>query len=306
MKLKHIRKRAVKNSLFRVVSELNGKMYPLGLKEEMKYIEDLDTALNQKYSKVEIANMLRMFMSYIILSNSPILITVPLTKKVAKGITEKDMYIVIEYITTNNQYIARLYRTLIQNNSENLYKKPFTFSKNQVLRNKQYSISNNMGFFNFFSSRKEPPKQPLQSKALFQLDLFTNLSQTQKFAMVTMLASLAAAPTNAERTAMAQRMMFTDAEMMGITQNMMLNYMQTHTKSNSHSVISTLRTITDTNILEWLIYSGFSIIAINQNEKACYVFFDWWKQLGYEPDEIDCIVKKIENICKRMRQINNL
>lgn len=163
-----------------------------------------------------------------------------------------------------------------------------------------------MGFFNFFSSRKETPKQPLQSKALFQLDLFTNLSQTQKFAMVTMLASLAAAPTNAERTAMAQRMMFTDAEMMGITQNMMLNYMQTHTKSNSHSVISTLRTITDTNILEWLIYSGFSIIAINQNEKACYVFFDWWKQLGYEPDEIDCIVKKIENICKRIRQINNL
>ena len=163
-----------------------------------------------------------------------------------------------------------------------------------------------MGFFNFFSSRKETPKQPLQSKALFPLDLFTNLSQTQKFAMVTMLASLAAAPTNAERTAMAQRMMFTDAEMMGITQNMMLNYMQTHTKSNSHSVISTLRTITDTNILEWLIYSGFSIIAINQNEKACYVFFDWWKQLGYEPDEIDCIVKKIENICKRIRQINNL
>lgn len=163
-----------------------------------------------------------------------------------------------------------------------------------------------MGFFNFFSSRKETPKQPLQSKALFQLDLFTNLSQTQKFAMVTMLVSLAAAPTNAERTAMAQRMMFTDAEMMGITQNMMLNYMQTHTKSNSHSVISTLRTITDTNILEWLIYSGFSIIAINQNEKACYVFFDWWKQLGYEPDEIDCIVKKIENICKRIRQINNL
>lgn len=122
MKLKHIRKRAVKNSLFRVVSELNGEMYPLGLKEEMKYIEDLDTALNQKYSKVEIANMLRMFMSYIILSNSPISITVPLTKKVAKGITEKDMSIVIEYITTNNQYIARLYRTLIQNNSENLIK----------------------------------------------------------------------------------------------------------------------------------------------------------------------------------------
>ena len=122
MKLKHLSKRAVKNSLFRVVNELDEKMYPLGLKEEVKYIEDLNTALNRKYSKVEIANMLRKIMSYIILSNSPILTTMPLTKKVAKGITEKDMSVVMEYIIANNQYIARLYRTLIQNNSENLIK----------------------------------------------------------------------------------------------------------------------------------------------------------------------------------------
>lgn len=120
MKLKHMRKRAVKNSLFRVVNELDEKMYPLGLKEEVKYIDDLNTALNRKYSKVEIANMLRKIMSYIILSNSPILTTMPLTKKVTKGITEKDMSVVMEYIIANNQYIARLYQTLIQNNSENL------------------------------------------------------------------------------------------------------------------------------------------------------------------------------------------
>ena len=122
MKLKHMRKRAVKNSLFRVVNELDEKMYPLGLKEEVKYIEDLNTALNRKYSKVEIANMLRKIMSYIILSNSPILTTMPLTKKVTKGITEKDMSVVMEYIIAYNQYIARLYQTLIQNNSENLIK----------------------------------------------------------------------------------------------------------------------------------------------------------------------------------------
>ncbi len=122
MKLKHLSKRAVKNSLFRVVNELDGKMYPLGLKEEVKYIEDLNTALNRKYSKVEIANMLRNIMSYIILSNSPILTTMPLTKRVTKGITEKDMSVVMEYIIANNQYIARLYQTLIQNNSENLIK----------------------------------------------------------------------------------------------------------------------------------------------------------------------------------------
>ena len=122
MKLEHMHKRAVKNSLFRVVNELDEKMYPLGLKEEVKYIEDLNTALNRKYSKVEIANMLRKIMSYIILSNSPILTTMPLTKKVAKGITEKDMSVVMEYIIANNQHIARLYQTLIQNNSENLVK----------------------------------------------------------------------------------------------------------------------------------------------------------------------------------------
>ena len=122
MKLEHMHKRAVKNSLFRVTNELDGKMYPLGLKEEVKYIEDLNTALNRKYSKVEIANMLRKIMSYIILRNYPILTTMPLTKKVAKGVTEKDMSVVMEYIIANNQYIARLYQTLIQNNSENLIK----------------------------------------------------------------------------------------------------------------------------------------------------------------------------------------
>ena len=41
-----------------------------------------------------------------------------MTKKVAKDITENDMPIVMKYIITNNQYIAGLYRTLIQNNSD--------------------------------------------------------------------------------------------------------------------------------------------------------------------------------------------
>ena len=48
MKLEHIHKRAVKNSLFRVVNELDEKMYPLGLKEEVNYIEDLNPAVNRK------------------------------------------------------------------------------------------------------------------------------------------------------------------------------------------------------------------------------------------------------------------
>lgn len=117
MKLRHIQrhKRAVKNSLFRIVNELNGKMYPLGLKEEMKYIEDLNVALDQKCSKVEIANMLRRIMSYVILTNSPIFVTVLL--KVVKTLSEKEMEIVTKYIIANNQYIAKLNRLLIQNDS---------------------------------------------------------------------------------------------------------------------------------------------------------------------------------------------
>ena len=61
-----------------------------------------------------------------------------------------------------------------------------------------------MGFFNFFSSQKETLEQPQSFDAQLQSDMFTNLSQTQTFAMVSMLASLAAAPVNAERTAMVQ------------------------------------------------------------------------------------------------------
>lgn len=163
-----------------------------------------------------------------------------------------------------------------------------------------------MGFFDFLSSHKETNKQPHSSEAQFQSTMFSNLNQEQKFAMVTMLASLAAAPTDAGRRATVQKMMFADAAMMGITQDMMMNYMQTRGRSNAQTVISTLRTITDTNVLEWFIYSGFGIIAVNQNEKACFVFYDWWQQLGYNPDEIDHIVKKVDTICNNIRQINNI
>ena len=160
-----------------------------------------------------------------------------------------------------------------------------------------------MGLFDFFSSRKKTQRQPQQSEAQLQLDMFDNLSQTQKFAMVAMLASLAAAPTNDERIAMVQKMMMTDAAMMGITENMFLNYMQTHTKPTHQTVMSTLKTITDTMIKEWLIYSGFSICAVNQNEKALYIFFDWWQQLGYNHEEIECVVKKMDAICKEFNNI---
>ena len=160
-----------------------------------------------------------------------------------------------------------------------------------------------MGVFDFFSSRKKTQRQPQQSEAQLQLDMFDNLSQTQKFAMVAMLASLAAAPTNDERIAMVQKMMMTDAAMMGITENMFLNYMQTHTKPTHQTVMSTLKTITDTTIKEWLIYCGFSICAINQNEKAFCIFFDWWQQLGYNHEEIESVVKKMDAICKEFSHL---
>ena len=162
-----------------------------------------------------------------------------------------------------------------------------------------------MGFFNLFSSHKETLKQPQQHEDMLQSTMFSNLSQTQKFAMVTMLASLAAAPTNAERATIVQKMMFTDAAMMGITQNMLLSYMQSGSRPNAQSMISTIRSITDTNVLEWLIYCGFGIISVNQNEKACYVFFDWWQQLGYTHEEIDYIIKETEAVCNKMRQSYN-
>ena len=111
-------KRVSKNCLFRVVNELDSKIYPLGLKEEVKYVEELNTALDRKYSKVEIANMLRRIMSYVILTNSSISATLPLAQKVVKTITEKDLMIVTGYILDNNQYIARLNYTLFQNKTE--------------------------------------------------------------------------------------------------------------------------------------------------------------------------------------------
>lgn len=117
----HMHKRAVKNSLFKVVSELNRNMYPSGMKEEIKYVEELYYILNRNYSKVVIANMLRRIMSYIILNNSPVFESaVSLSKKQIKTITEKELSIVIQYIIANNKYISIQYSYLIQNDSKNV------------------------------------------------------------------------------------------------------------------------------------------------------------------------------------------
>lgn len=115
MKLEHMHKRSAKNSLFRVVNELNIKMYPLGLKDEVRYVEDINKALSCKYSKVDIANMLRRIMSYVIMSNPSVLTKELLAKKVAKTITEEELAIVIAYILSNNQYIAKLCHSPTQN-----------------------------------------------------------------------------------------------------------------------------------------------------------------------------------------------
>lgn len=107
-----------KNSLFRVINALNLKMYPSGLKEEMKYVDDLNIALNDKYSKVEIANMLRRIMSYVIITNSSVFAAIPQAKKIVKSITENEKMIVANYIISNNQYIANFNSSLSQNTSE--------------------------------------------------------------------------------------------------------------------------------------------------------------------------------------------
>lgn len=106
-------KRVEKNVLFRVVHDLDKKMYPLGIKEEVKYVEELNTALNNKYSKVEIANMLRRIMSYVILTNSSVNAIAQQAKIVDNTFSKKEIAIIANYIIANNLYIAKINRALI-------------------------------------------------------------------------------------------------------------------------------------------------------------------------------------------------
>ena len=61
-------------------------------------------------------------MSYVILTNSPILATVSLARKVVNTISEKEMAIVADYIISNNQFIAKTNHALAKNNSEKNFK----------------------------------------------------------------------------------------------------------------------------------------------------------------------------------------
>lgn len=77
------------------------------MKDEIRFVQDIHTALNCKYSKIEIANLLRRIMSCIILTNAPIPES-QLAGITIKTIAENELQIIYKYIIAHNRYIAEI------------------------------------------------------------------------------------------------------------------------------------------------------------------------------------------------------
>ena len=154
-----------------------------------------------------------------------------------------------------------------------------------------------MGLLNKIFCRKECTSVATENHS----DIFTNLSNSQKFAMFTMLSSLAAAPSDIERAKITQKMIFTDSSMMGLTESMLVNYIRTHNRPTIPEMMTVLSSIKNKSVLEWLMYCGFGIITVNRNEKALNLYYNWWNQLGYDYQDVNNIILKVEKLCSIMK-----
>ena len=154
-----------------------------------------------------------------------------------------------------------------------------------------------MGLFDFFY-RKEKEGQGTEA----QTGMFTDLIMNQKMAMFSLMANLAAAPTERERQEVVQKMLMSSASQMGLTMPQIVGFMQSGKKMSEAEILSNVRTIKDEGIMQWLIYTAYGIIAVNQNSQALNKFLSWFNQLGYSESYIKSTIDKIEAIGNFMNQ----
>lgn len=150
-----------------------------------------------------------------------------------------------------------------------------------------------------FASKKDKKSRPSYEQ---HFSMFEGLSDEQKIAIYTMLASLAAAPTDSESKAMVQKMLFQSASMMGLSEQKWSSYTQTQTKLDQDKMLRTIDTIKDEGVIQWLIYSAYGIVATNHNSQAEDFFLTWFNRIGYSDEYIKETIEKVEALGRAFRR----
>lgn len=153
-----------------------------------------------------------------------------------------------------------------------------------------------MSLFDFLRHRKQ-----VYSEQKSTLGVFDCLSEKQKYAITSMLASLAYAPTSEQRHQVATKMFMTSVNMIGLSEGQLFQNMQSGQKMTPDEMLSIIGTINDMGIIHWLIYTAYGIVSTTGNAQANSYFHSWFNQLGYDDTYIQESIDKVELLGEMMR-----
>ena len=153
-----------------------------------------------------------------------------------------------------------------------------------------------MGLFDFFRSREKKLSRPMNSQGVFD-----GLDENQKYAIATMLASLAYAPTSEQQQQVVYKMFIFSVNTIGLSENQLVRYMQSGQKMTPNKMLVTIGTIHDESVIQWLIYTANGIASMTGNSQAMSYLHSWFNQLGYSDTYIQESISKVELLGKMMR-----
>lgn len=126
---------------------------------------------------------------------------------------------------------------------------------------------------------------------------FSNLTTEQKCAIIAFESSVANFAQGSVAMQEAIRIVTFEMKTLNVKENQLESYARMHNR-RVEDYVNGLRTITDKSQLDRVLYMGFGIASVCNNERALGYFLHVFEQLGYTESDVKNVIQKIELLGK--------
>lgn len=133
------------------------------------------------------------------------------------------------------------------------------------------------------------------------IDIGSNLSLDQKWAIVCFEFSLASFAKGEGERREAQKLIDQESRMLNVNPRELSTYVNKY--KDPKVIISVLKTINDNGLLDQIAYTCFGIAHICNNKEAISYYVYSFEQLGYSEDDIIKLIEKVELLGKMMSRM---
>lgn len=130
------------------------------------------------------------------------------------------------------------------------------------------------------------------------VNIGSNLSLDQKWAIVCFELSLASFAKGERERKEAQKLIDQESRMLEVNPRELLSYVEKYKKPEV--IISALKTIFDKSLLDQIAYTSFGIAHICKNKDAIAYYSYSFEQLGYSEEELIELIEKVQLLGKMM------